>query len=122
MTILEAINKVDNLKPNAYDQETKIGWLSEIDGIVKKEIIDTHEGGVETVLPYDKNTSLSTELLIYSPYDDAYVFYLMSKIDYANGETIKYNNDIIKFQDMYSSFRNHYNKNNVPLGKKIRYF
>ena len=45
MTIIEAINRADRLKPNTYSQQDKVNWLSTLDGIVKKEIIDTHEGG-----------------------------------------------------------------------------
>lgn len=43
MTIIEAINKIDSLKPNAYTQTDKIRWLSLLDGRVKEEVIDTHE-------------------------------------------------------------------------------
>ena len=42
MTIIEAINKNDLLKPNNFTQMDKIIWLSTLDGIIKKEIIDTH--------------------------------------------------------------------------------
>ena len=45
MTIQEAINKIDTLKPNSYSNADKIAWLSNLDGIIKEEIIDTHEGG-----------------------------------------------------------------------------
>ena len=45
MQLLEAINKIDALKPNTYSPDEKIWWLSELDGMIKKEIIDTHEGG-----------------------------------------------------------------------------
>ena len=42
MKISEAIGKIDALKPNTYKEDIKIGWLSTLDGIIKKEIIDTH--------------------------------------------------------------------------------
>ena len=44
MTIIEAINRLDKIKPNGYGQEDKIEWLSEIDGMVKQTVTDTHEG------------------------------------------------------------------------------
>ena len=44
MKLIEAINKIDALKQNTFTQEDKIGWLSTLDGIIKSEIIDTHEG------------------------------------------------------------------------------
>lgn len=43
MTIIEAIQAVDSLKPNNYSELEKIQWLSELDGTIKAEIIDTHE-------------------------------------------------------------------------------
>ena len=45
MTIIEAINRIDELKPNNYTYLEKIGWLSKLDGAIKKNIIDTHEDG-----------------------------------------------------------------------------
>lgn len=47
MTISEAINKIDALKPNNFSIEDKIGWLSTLDFTVKREMIDTHEGADE---------------------------------------------------------------------------
>ena len=44
MKIIEAINRIDSLKHNAYSQDDKVKWLSELDRDVKKNIIDTHEG------------------------------------------------------------------------------
>ena len=49
MKIIEAIQKVDALKPNNYSQEDKIKWLSTLDGVIKREIIDTHEGASDIV-------------------------------------------------------------------------
>ena len=47
MTVLEAINRLDAIKPNSYSQSEKIKWLSTLDGIIKSEIMDTHEHNVE---------------------------------------------------------------------------
>ena len=42
MTIREAIELVDRLKPNQYGSADKLRWLSELDGIVYRDIICTH--------------------------------------------------------------------------------
>jgi hypothetical protein len=47
MTILEAINRTNVVKPNGYSEAEKIYWLSVLDGTVKAEIIDTHENKPE---------------------------------------------------------------------------
>ena len=40
MTIAEVLAYVDEVKPNTYDENIKIGWLSEVDGKVFNDVID----------------------------------------------------------------------------------
>lgn len=123
MTIMDALYRIDELKPNSYSQTQKIKWLSTLDGIVKSEIIDTHEGGEGIVFNgYDENADLSTELLIPAPYDDIYLRWLEAQIDYTNGEYGKYNNSITVYNTAYTAFQNYYNRNNMPKGKKFKFF
>lgn len=123
MKIIEAIQAVDTLKPNTYSELEKIQWLSKLDSTIKTEIIDTHDGADDiTFNGYDENTSLETELLVKAPYDDIYVSWLESRIDYANGEYAKYNNSTTVFNTAYTSFERYYNKSHMPKGTKIQYF
>ena len=123
MTIIEAIGMIDTLKPNTYSQEDKIKWLSNLDMSIKKEIIDTHEGGEAIEFNgYDVNTPLDTELLAEAPYDEMYVFCLEAQIDYANGEYGKYNNSKTAFNSTLSSFHNYYNRKHMPLTQGLKYF
>lgn len=122
MKIIEAINKVDELKPNGYSQNEKIAWLSELDGIVYRDVIETHEGEYDEFHGYDENTDTNTELLIYEPYTEAYVNWLFAKIDYNNGEYAKHNNSITKFKDSFTGFSSDYNRHNMPKGKQIKYY
>ena len=123
MTIIEAIDSINSLKPNSFTQEDKIKWLSTLDGIIKKEIIDTHEGaeGVE-FNGYDENTPLDTVLLVPPPYDDIYLKWLEAKIDYINGDTARYNNSMIMYNTAYSAFQRYYNRTHMPKGKSIKFF
>lgn len=121
MTLIECINRINILKPNTYSQEEKIKWLSNIDGIIKKEIIDTHEGGDGVVFNgYDEFTPLTTELLVSAPYDDIYLRWLEAQIDYANGEYARYNNVVRAYNDAYSVYFRYYNRIHMPLGKKLK--
>lgn len=123
MTLIEAINRVDALKPNAYTQSEKIEWLSTLDGMVKRFVIDTHEGGEGIVFKgYDDETPLDTELLVKAPYEDIYIAWLESKIDYHNGEYVKYNNSITRYNDIYQGYCNDYNRTHMPKGSQIKYF
>ncbi len=123
MTIIEAINKIDNLKPNSYTQQDKVKWLSILDGIIKTEIIDTHEGSEKvTFNGYEAETPVDTVLLVPAPYDDVYVKWLEAQMDYANGETAKYNNSMVMYNTAYSTFERYYNRTHMPKGKSIKFF
>jgi hypothetical protein len=119
VTIIEAINRIDILKPNTYTQIEKVRWLSTLDGIIKKEIIDTHEGFEAVVFNgYDDTTPVTTELLVPSPYDEIYLYYLESKIDYFNGEYGRYNNSITMYNNALNTFEKYYNKQHRPTARK----
>ena len=123
MTIIEAINKIDVLKPNNYTHTDKIKWLSNLDGVIKKEIIDTHEGDAEIIFNgYDDNTPIEQELLVPAPYDDLYIKWLETQIDYNNAEYGKYNNSSMAYNTAYSAFERYYNRTHMPKKTKIKYF
>ena len=123
MTILEAVHKIDTVKPNSYTQPEKIKWLSTLDGIIKSEIIDTHEGGENVVFEgYFDDTDLDTPLLVSAPYDDVYIRWLEARIDYANGEYGKYNNSLTAYSNAYDSYANYYNRKHMPKGKSFKFF
>ena len=123
MKIIEAINQIDSLKHNTYSQRDKILWLSRLDSMVKRLIIDTHEGGEDVIFTgYTETTDPETELLVPAPFDEMYLRWLEAQIDYANGEYGKYNNSILMYQADYDAYANYYNRNHMPKGKKIKYF
>ncbi len=122
MTIIDAITRTDALKPNGYSQSEKIRWLSTLDGTVKTEIIDTHEGGDAVLFAgYNDETLLTTELLVPAPYDDVYIRYLEMQIDYANNEYGKYNNSMAMFDAAYSAFKKYYNREHMPVSRGRRF-
>ena len=123
MTIIEAIIKVDALKPNNYTQVEKIKWLSNLDGVIKATIIDTHEGGEDIIFNgYDDETPISTVLLVPAPYDDLYIKWLESQIDYNNAEYGKYNNSSTAYNTAYSAFERYYNRQHMPIQRKLKFF
>ena len=122
MTIIEAINRVDAVKPNTYSQLEKVKWLSGLDGIIKAEIIDTHEGGEDvTFSGYTDATDLTTVLLVPAPYDEVYIRYLEMQIDYANNEYAKYNNSLMMYNSAYNAFEKHYNRDHMPISRGNRF-
>lgn len=122
MTLSKAISRIDEMKPNTYTHEQKIEWLSELDARIKAEIIDTHEGGEN--VPFDgyNENDTETELLVPSPFTEVYIYWLEAKIDYANSEIGRYNNSIANFNTSFNSYANYYNRHNMPLTQKLRFF
>lgn len=123
MKIIEAIDSIDSLKHNTYTQSDKITWLSRADSMVKRLIIETHEGADEVAFTgYDDTTDLETELLVPSPFDEMYLRWLEAQIDYHNGEYNKYNNAIVMYNTAFDAYKNHYNRTHMPVGNGFKYF
>ena len=123
MTIMDALYRIDELKPNSYSQPEKIKWLSSLDGMIKSEIIDTHEGGEKVIFKgYSEDQELTTVLLVPAPYDDIYLRWLEAQIDYNNGEIAKYNNSLIAYNDAFSLYQRYYNRTHMPIGTKFKFF
>lgn len=122
MTIAEAISNVDKLKPNGYTEKQKISWLSNLDGLVFKEVFQTHENSpIESFEGYD-NAPMDTELLIPYPYDeDVYNYFLQKNIDKENGEIAKYNQSVTLYNNAFLAFQNYYNRTHMPIGKGERF-
>lgn len=123
MTLIEAINTINVLKPNAYSQEEKVGWLSTLDGIIKANVIDAHEGGEGVHFDgYNADTDLSTVLIVPAPYDNIYVKWLEAQMYYTDGEYSRYNNAMRAYNSAYSSYERNYNRTHMPIGKKLKFF
>lgn len=118
MTINDAINSVNRIRiGNACSEKEKIKWLSTLDGIIKKEIIDTHEDGNNIVFDgYDENVDTDTVLIVPEPYSDVYISYMLAQIDMHSGELSKYNNDMTMFESQYQSFAAFWNRKHLSNG------
>lgn len=115
MKIIEAIGRVDVLKPNAYDVEHKIGWLSKLDLMIQTHIFNTHEDAPEAVFSgYTADVDQQTELLAPAPFDEMYIYWLKAQIDLANGEYNRYNAEILMFNTEWQEYINHYNRQHMP--------
>lgn len=118
MTIKEAIETTDTLKPNAFQVKRKTEWLSELDGRIKKEILDTHENA-PVFGGYDELTDSTTSLLAPEPYSDVYIKYLIAQMDFYLAEFARYNNDMVMFNTAYDEFARWYHRTHKPLQTKI---
>ena len=111
MTPNKAIEVVDRLKPNAYNEEDKLRWISELDGMVQRLVIQE-----DKVVEYDYPGDLDKELLIPFPFDDVYVKYLEAKIDYHNREYGNYNNSVMMFESQFNEYKKAYIREHPAKG------
>lgn len=131
MTLGEIIAEVNETKPNTYDDGLFIKWLSQQDGRVFNDVIMTHEHAlvededgnlVEPEFHGYTDNSLNDELLICEPYTDTYRYYLDAMIDYSNGETDRYQNSMLMYNNAYQEYKNYYNRTVKPLQKPLVLF
>jgi len=139
MKLIDAINEVDNLKPNMYGLTDKIKWLSRLDQRIFEQIILTHELSEEERAPfledslgplidgdlvfvgYDENDQ-DKELIVHEPYDEIYTHWLSAQIDWNNREFIGFNSSNAMFEATYGAFRNAFNQTHMPKSARKRYF
>jgi hypothetical protein len=122
MNVREAIDRIDSLKHNTYTNGEKIDWLNRLDGMIKREIIDTHEGWQDIIYKPYTEMDMETDLLISAPHDGIYIRWLETQIDYYNGEIGRYNNSMRMYQEDYDSYSRYYNRTHMPLGHGVKYF
>lgn len=118
MTIQEVMTEVDSISPNTIDEGLKMSWLNSLEEMIYKEVICTHEG--HESVPIKKltmETDYEEKLTAEAPYDRLYVFYLLSKIDYANHEWTDYNSTSEMFNQAYKEYKAYYNRNHMPVQK-----
>lgn len=114
MTVQAAIAHADALRPNAYEDDVKFMWLSELDGRIKTEIFDTHEGYDEYTVPSYNLGNRTNELFAPDPYSDMYLYWLFMKMDFMNGEFDRFNNDAMLHNTAWLAFSNHINRTHPP--------
>lgn len=120
MTMQQAIDQIDMLKPNVFPVEQKKQWLSEADKMVWHEIYMTHEGLAPEASfeGYDQDTDPSVELLVPEPYTDIYRHYMATMMDLANAESGKYMQDKSLFNAAYQTFGDFWRRTHMPIVRR----
>lgn len=121
MTIREAITKLDALMHNTYTNADKISWLSRADWMVKRHIIDRHEGREDITFNGYTDADMDKTLLVGAPHDEMYIRFIESQVHYNNGEYDKYNNAIMMFQSVYDDFASMYTREHLPISAGPRF-
>lgn len=122
MTVKQAIEYVDAMRPNQYDTATKTAWLSKLDGMLWAEVFKTHENCPEKEFAGYSTEDMDAALLVPAPYDeDIYNFFLQAQIDAENGEMTKYNQSVTLYNSAYKLFADWYNRMNMPLPQRTAF-
>ena len=130
MRLQQAMDRVDEMRPNMQDSALKIAWLSELDGLIWNELIIRHamteaeyshypkdESGEPKMPEYDIDTDPGQKLLVPAPYDNIYLYWLMAKIDEQTMEQEKFNNDRAMWNASWESFSDYWTRNHMPLSR-----
>lgn len=123
MTIQEALDTTDELKPNMMSPRLKMKFLTEIEQLIHGEIVLRHEHTeAQHARPvYTEDTDPQTELLVPDPYSDVYTKYLLTQIDRQNQEDGRYNVDRAQFENAYETMSDWWTRTHMPL-QSVREF
>ncbi len=116
MTIREAIERADTLRPNMISDTEKRLWLAQLDGAVRKQIHQRHENAAENIaVGADREQKDGTVLLVGEPYTSVYLYWLMAQADLALGELHRYNNDMMLYNMALTEYAVDYKREHLPL-------
>lgn len=117
MTLQEALDQVDELKPNMMSRKLKVKYLTEIEQLIHAEIVMKHEHPEEAEAKpvYSEQSDQGTELIVPDPYSMVYVYWLMSKIDIQNQEDGRYNIDRAHFENAYETMSDWWTREHMPI-------
>lgn len=117
MTIGRLIETINSLVPNTIEESELMRFLNDIETRIYDEVFLTHNGLDAANFPgYGEDTDMNTELLLKSPYDNVYRWYLEAQIYMAIQETARANNAMAMFNAEYLSMMDYYNRNYMPKG------
>ena len=117
MTLQEALDIADEMKPNMMSRPAKIRHLLDLEKTIYEEILLKHEHTPEQEVPpqYDDDTDPGTVLLVPDPYSRLYWLWLMGRIDIQNQEDARFNIDMAHFDNAYTEMSAWWNRTYMPI-------
>ena len=119
MTLQEALDIADEMKPNMMRRDTKIKHLNDLEQMIFDEILMKHEHAEEQeVRPdYNDDSDPGTVLIVPDPYSKLYWMWLMARIDMQNQEDLRFNIDMTHFDTAYREMSDWWNRTYMPISK-----
>ena len=115
MTLQEAIQAADAVKPNAFSEAAKTRWLNEAEGKVQLEV---QLRPTEDLRFYAWPGDASETLLAAPPHDKLYPAYLAAMIDFANGDYDRYQATAAMFNSHFGDYMRWYAQNLRPADRE----
>lgn len=110
MTLANAIEYYDKLRPNGIPQEVKVRALSELDVRVNRDVLMPRGLGKRSFSGYGCDADMDTVLLVAEPFCDVYFWFLAMKLSRILGETDEYNAALQNYEEYFVGFADHLNK------------
>ena len=114
MTVGELIERIIMLRGRQYDEDIMVGWLNEIEGQEVDDVVNRAEGYDMVFKPLSYAQDTERQLTIPERFQDAYINYMLSKIDYHNQETERYNNDVVMYNSAYDAYAAWFRRTHKP--------
>lgn len=115
MTLDECVQRIQEDKPSAYDDERICAWVNELEAQMQSEVLGITDVSLMKQYDITKSADREATLLIPMPFDQkTYIPYIEAQIDYADGEGDRYNNNVNIFNQYYNDFKAWYIEHNRP--------
>ena len=115
MTLQEAIQAADAVKPNGFSPADKTRWLNEAEGKVQPEVQLTEP---EDLRFYAWPTDAPETLLAAPPFDKLYPAYLCAMIDFSNGDYDRYQATAAMFNSHFGDYMRWYAQHLRPADRE----
>lgn len=119
MTIQEAINDCREKRPNQYNDEDLIKWLSDVEWSLVMNVYSRYEGfeNEKAFTGYAGDADQSTKLFAPAPFDNIYRYWLYSMVDFHNNDITRYNMAATMYSGQLEAFEVYMIQNHKPLPK-----
>lgn len=106
VTIAKIIEYVDGVKPNAYTDDDKLGWINEMEYAVQTDVLNK-------TADFDVYESVSDDVSLGDEWSELYKTYLEARIARANGEWAEYANLMIFYNEVLGRYLRWYDRNYI---------
>lgn len=100
MTVGKVLEIAELLSPSVFSDEMKLFWLNQIEGTMQTEVLLL---SLEDVVEYDTD-DMDSVLLVDSPYDKFYPYYVAAMMAQAMEEPEKYANHMAIHNQFYEEW------------------